>query len=303
MKDLRERFLSLDRRLGDLDMPDLLSAAENRKVSANVVGAPPQQRHVLVPVLVGFLMVAASGIAWAIIGSSATDTVSVGCEIAGSMAVIPSATGDPIADCAAQWLRDTGHAAPPLVAYDTGLGSIAVLPADEAPPSGWTPLPPGTTQNPAMVEMQQWLDDYVSGLNSGCYDDRSAVRMTEVFLQRLGMTTWTVRPAPTSDPGTCVDTGILDSATQTVQLRAFGNEPTLDASYAKLAVRLRTIANECKPLDAATREVRAAAAELGLSEDANEYELTQVTDKHASCTRILEDVGGTIFVVLRGPAS
>ena len=39
-------------------------------------------------------------------------------------AATSSATGDPVADCAAEWRRETGHAAPELVAYDSGNGDL-----------------------------------------------------------------------------------------------------------------------------------------------------------------------------------
>ena len=36
-----------------------------------------------------------------------------------------------------------------------------------------------------------------------------------------------------------------------------------------------------------------AADELGLSEAAHDYQLTEVREKDAACTRIIENVGGT----------
>jgi hypothetical protein len=257
------------------------------------------------PVLVAAAVLVLGGTAagWALIASSARNTVSVQCEIQGSSEVIPSATGDPVADCAAQWERDIGSPAPPLVAYDNGDGGITVLPADQTPPSGFTSLATGTTQNVSMVEMQQWLDDYVSGLNSGCYDNATAVKMTEQTLARLGMTDWTVRPAPPTDTSPCVDTGILDAATPTVMLRALGGSPSPDTPFERLAVKLRSIAQGCASLDATAQKVRSAASDLGLSEDAHQYELTKVRDDSARCTTINENVGGAILLVLRGPAS
>src|SRR5436190_5528904 len=187
-------------------------------------GARPARRRRRSPILLAAAIVVLSvtAVAWALVASSARDTVSVQCEIQGSSTVIPSATGDPVADCAAQWQRDTGSPAPPLAAYDNGVGGITVLPADETPPSGWTRLQSGQTQNVSMVAMQQWLEDYVSGLNSGCYDNVTAVRMTQQALARLGMADWTVHPAPPSDAAPCVDTGILDATKSTVTLRALG---------------------------------------------------------------------------------
>ena len=267
-------------------------------------GARPARRRLRLPVLVAVAVLVLTGTAvgWALIASSARNTVSVQCEIEGASAVIPSATGDPVADCAAQWQRDTGSPAPPLVAYDNGDGGITVLPADETPPSGFTPLPTGTTQNVSMVEMQQWLDDYVSGLNSGCYENATAVKMTEQALAGFGMADWAVRAAPSTDTAPCVDTGILDSANRTVILRALGGPVSPSTPFEELAVKLRSIAQGCASLDATAQQVRSAASELGLSEDAHQYELTKVRDDSARCTTIYENVGGTIFLILRGPA-
>jgi hypothetical protein len=169
-------------------------------------------------------------------------------------------------------------------------------------PSGWTLLPDEATQNVAMVQMQQWLDDFVDGLKSGCFDNATAVQMTERALQRVGMTSWTVEPAP-SDTGTCVDTGILDPTSETVQLRALDGPADPAAAYERLAVKLREIAEDCGSLDATARQVRAAAAELGLSEEVREYQVTEIRDVAARCTTIYENVGGTIFIILRGPLS
>ena len=66
----------------------------------------------------------------------------------------------------------------------------------------------------------------------------------------------------------------------------------------KLAQKLRAISHECASLNATAKKVRSAANELGLSEEAHQFELTEVRDESASCTTISEDVGGTIFLVL-----
>jgi hypothetical protein len=257
------------------------------------------------PILLAAALVVLTGtaVAWAFVVSSARDTVAVQCEIQGVSTVIPSGTGDPVADCAAQWQRDTGNPAPPLAAYDNGVGGITVQPADQAPPSGWTRLGSGETQNLSMVQMQQWLDDYVSGLNSGCYDNATAIQMTQQALARFDMADWTVQPAPPSDTGQCIATGILDGTNTTVTLRALGGPVPPGWTPEKLAVKLRSIAQTCGSLDATATQVRSAANELGLSEDAHQFELTEVRDNSARCTTIYENVGGTIFLILRGPSS
>ncbi len=265
----------------------------------------PARRRRRLPILVAAAIVILSGTAagWALVASSARNTVSVQCEIQDSSAVIPSATGDPVADCAAQWQRDTGSPAPPLVAYDNAHGGITVLTAEETPPSGWTRLGSGETQNVSMVQMQQWLDDYVSGLNSGCYDNATAIQITQQALTRFGMANWTVQPAPSSDTGQCVDTGILDGTNTTVTLRALSGPVPPGSMPEKLAAKLRSIGQECGSLDATATHVLSAANELGLSEHDHQFELTQVRDNSARCTTIYENVGGTIFLILRGPSS
>jgi hypothetical protein len=137
--------------------------------------------------------------------------------------------------------------------------------------------------------------------------------MTQQTLTRYGLADWAVSsdadPAPTStaSPGsrnsdTCFDTSVLDPATRTVQLRGtHGGGVSPDAQYMELAVKLRTIAQDCLSLDAATAQVRSAADGLGLSEASNGYELTQIPEKGARCTTVVENVGGTIFLILRGP--
>jgi hypothetical protein len=127
--------------------------------------------------------------------------------------------------------------------------------------------------------------------------------MTQQELAQLGMTDWTVQPPPTTDSGRCVGIGILDAPTTTVSLRAMGGQSSPGSDFERLAVELRSIAQDCAPLDATARRVRSAAGALGLSADANEYELTEVKDDSVPCTTIYENVGGTIFLILRGPSN
>jgi hypothetical protein len=268
-------------------------------------------RRLRLPVLVGVaLVLAGTAIGWAITATSARDTVSVQCLSAGGDTIIPAVTGDPVADCAAQWRRDTGSEPPPLVAYDNGHGGITVAPADRPALPGATPLPDGATQNEAIVQVQRSLDDLVGGLNSGCFDNPTAVEMTTGILARFGMQDWTVNPAPPADLSgssgsqePCVYTVILDPATRTVTLRALGGALPADAPYSKLAARLRSLSTECMPLDAMTERVGAILDELGISEARHEVERTEIPEHDAPCTTVTETVGGSIFLVLRGPAA
>jgi hypothetical protein len=310
--------IDLMRRMSE-EPPDP-DAASRRRMAERLMeridaAAPPRKRRAfrsaLTVLIAASVAITGTAIGKALFTSSARDTVAVQCLIEGSDAIIPAATGDPVQDCAAQWRRDNGTDPPQLVAYDNGHGGITVMPADRTPFPGSTPLPTGATQNVSMIEVQQSLDDYVGGLNSGCFDNPTAVGMTEQILARFDMADWTVVPAPASDfplastssgaSEPCVDTVILEPDTRTATLRALGGQGPQDAPYEKLATKLRSLSQGCMSLSAAAKQVRSAAGELGLSEAAHGYELTEVPDQGARCTTITEGVGGTIFLILRGP--
>lgn len=312
---------------------DLVSLDELRSVLNTHAGPPSPRRRAAPhrlrrPLVLALAVVAAAATAaaaWAILGSSAQETTSIECVIAGTDTIIPSSSGDPAADCAAHWQRDEGTAAPPLIAYDNGVGGVTVLPRSEKPPVRWKPL---LSQDVALIQLQDSLDDYIDGLNSGCYDGTAATSLAEAKLAQFGFTGWTITvrspgspstnlPAPKPGPGqkaapvqstsgtsTCVASDIVDPTTQSVTLIpvavATGSETTFEA---KLADKLRPLTRSCQPLPAAVASVRAAASSLGLSESARTYQLNAVTDDSLRCASIYETVGGTIFVTVRGPSS
>lgn len=254
------------------------------------------------PLVVALAVVAAAATAagaWAILGSSAQETTSIECVIAGTDTIVPASSGDPAADCALQWHRDLDTTPPPLVAYDNGGGGVTVLPGSQTPPADWRKLP-GQSQDVALIQLQDSLDDYIGGLNSGCLDGRAATTLAEAKLARFGFAGWTVDVR--SGSGSCVSSDIVDPSSTSVTLipseRASGPEP----AFRKLADRLRPLTASCNPLPAAVSSVRAAARSLGLSESANTLELNATTDNSLRCSSIYETVGGTIFVTVRGPS-
>jgi hypothetical protein len=286
------------------------------------------------PLVLAVAVVAAAATAaaaWAILGSSAQETTSVECVIAGTDTVIPSTSGNPSADCAAQWQRDQGTAAPPLVAYDNGSGGVTVLPRSETPPAGFKRLT--GPQDVDLIQLQDSLDDYINGLNSSCLDGAAATSLAQAKLSQFGFTGWTVtlrnsgssstdlpnpggqlykivngkKVAPaesTSNTRTCVASDIVEPATQTVTLIpvavATGAPET---TFEQLADKLRPLTQSCPSLPQTVSSVRSAASELGLSESARTYELNAVTDNSLHCASIYETVGGTIFITIRGPSS
>jgi hypothetical protein len=244
------------------------------------------------------LVVAATAATWAVTRSGpARETTSVQCLIRGNDTIIPSTSGDPARDCAVDYRREFGTAPPQLVAYDNTRGGVTVLPSGTKPPAGWKPL---QSQDVALIQLQDSLDDYINGLNSSCLDSKAATDLTEAKLSQFGFTGWTVT---VRNQGSCMGGGLVDPASQTVTLSgspggSTGPEPT----FQKLADRLRPVTKSCKSLPAAVAAVRAAAGDLGLSESARTYQLNAVEDDSLRCASTYETVGGTIVLTVRGPS-
>jgi len=255
-----------------------------------------RRRRPLVLALAIVLLLGTAAGAWAIFGSSAHETTSVECVIAGTDTIIQATSGDPARDCAVTWKHDTGTAAPPLAAYDNTLGGVTVIPRSEQPRAGWKPL---QSQDVALIQLQDSLDDYINGLNSSCLDGTSATALARTKLARFDFTGWTVSLRGGSATGTCETTDIVDPGTQTVTL--IPTRPPLAAGTTpqSLAARLRPLTQKCQSLPAAVAAVRSAASTVRLS-SAN-YQLDAVRDDSLQCASIYETVGGTIFVTVRGP--
>lgn len=256
-----------------------------------------RRRRPLVLALALLTAAATAATAWAILGSSARETTSIECSVAGADTVIPATSGDPAADCALQLQRDSGATPPPLVAYDNGHGGVTVIPRGEEPQAGWKPLP-GRSQDVALIQLQESLDDYVNGLNSSCLDGKAATALTDAKLARFGFTGWTVGMR---DQGPCTNADIVDPASRTVTLISGAAPSGPETASRKLADKLRPLTRSCRSLPAAEAAVRAAASDLGLSESARTYQLQTVTDPSLRCAAVYENVGGTIFLTVRGP--
>jgi hypothetical protein len=91
--------------------------------------------------------------------------------------VIPSTSGDPAHDCAVEWKRELGAAAPPLRAYDNGHAGVTVLLSSETPPAGFKRLVSG--QDVDLIQLQSSLDDFISGLNARCLTSTPATSRTQ----------------------------------------------------------------------------------------------------------------------------
>lgn len=279
-----------------------------------VVGAPVGRRGPVTrsrrPLVVAIAVVMAgalAGGAWAIFDSAAHETTSIECSLGGTDTIIQAVTGDPAYDCAVTLKDDLGSDPPPLAAYDNGNGGVSVIPRSEKPQAGWKRLPQG--QDVALIQLQDSLDDYIGGLNSGCPSDAAATSLTKAKLAQFGFAGWTVSvrssdsssTQSTSNTKACVTSDIVDPATDSVTLIPTAVATAPEAAFEKLADKLRPLTRTCESLPAAVASVRSAARELGLSESARTYELNAVADNSLRCASIYETVGGTIFLTVRGP--
>jgi hypothetical protein len=291
--------------VSDADAAALFGVAGREELLGSITAQPfgrgarprPVRRHRRRPLALVLAVVAAAALAaaaWAVLGSSAHETTSVECVFAGSDTIIPSVSGDPADDCAVAWQNEFGTVPPPLAAYDNSHGGVSVLPRSTKPPSGWKALPSG--QDVALIQLQESLDDYIAGLDSGCLDAKAATALAETKLARLGFTGWTVTVRPAQGGRLCLSADIVDPATRTVTLLPVSTPVRPDTAFQKLADRLRPTSQRCESLPVAVARVRAAAQ--GLT-----YQLDTVTDNSLRCAEIYETVGGTIFLTVRGPSA
>jgi len=99
-------------------------------------------RRAAVPLAAAALLIAAA-VAWVVV--QAGDQPALRCP---DGAAIRPVTGDPVADCAAEWRRSKAQSPPPMTAYDDGRGGVHVLLEGEAAPPGYTALEPGPQGRP-----------------------------------------------------------------------------------------------------------------------------------------------------------
>ena len=182
-----------------------------------------------------------------------------------------------------------------------GFGGVSVVPRGEKPPAGWKPLA-GHSQDVALIQLQESLDDYIGGLNASCLDGTAATALADAKLARFGFSGWTVTVRSASSgtgARTCVASDVVEPAKQTVTLIPSGESGS--ATARELADKLRPLSQSCESLPTTVRSVRAAAGSLGLSESARTYDLNAVADDSLRCAAVYETVGGTIFLTVRGP--
>jgi hypothetical protein len=260
------------------------------------------RRPLLIAVAV-IVVAAATGAGWAALSSGPAaagpgGATAVDCAIHGRLGIVIDAmSGDPAADCAAIWPAPV----PKLQAYDDGTGGIAVIPASETAPAGWTPI---ESQDVALVVLQENLDDKINGLDSACFSSSQATTFAQQQLDLLGLVGWTT--AVGSGPAASCYRGFADARAKTVTLIPMG-DPTGPANWPPqhLADSVRPLTQQCLTLAAMKSDIVQRATALGMSPTfgGGGYVLKAVEDDALRCATVTETVAGETYVVVRGPAA
>jgi hypothetical protein len=291
------------------------SAAAREQLRQSITAAPTssppplerlsRRRRPILVLAAGLLAaVATAGAGAWVLGGRATDTTSLTCALeADSASMIDSASGDPIADCQAEWQRLFHSAPPALVAYDTG-GDVTVVPAGSAVPAEWKALPADFHQDARLIELDERLGDSAAGLFSDCFSLEQARTLAQRLVRRSGLDGWSVvyESDAQERAGSCTAYW-LDRASKHVVLisRALTFQDA-NAPHLVLARRLgEAAARACLTISEAAARVRREAAKFGWQESDSSLVINSHTTE--GCADIVVNVGGRVEVTIRGKRS
>ncbi len=227
------------------------------------------------------------------------ETTRIAC---GGENIISARSGDPVADCAAE-LDRLGIEHGELIAYANGNGGVTVVDG-ETP--GLTPLGDDFRQDLAVIRLSEMLNDHVDGLDSGCYNAADAVNLARSSMKVLGLD-WpvTTREATSGDTRCAVGFVVEDEHRVIIAMDvgpspdeyAAAEEPPYTPFIDQLA---QVVSDDCLSLDEAVPMADQLAIDNGVG---YMTELSVVEDSTIDCSTVSVEVGGAVFVVLRGPAN
>jgi hypothetical protein len=303
----------LMRRLGNADPARRLkpmSPVAREELRQSITAAPlsgprsprraPRRRLVLLGAGLLAVVVAAGAGAWAL-GERAGETTTLMCALEpDSGSGISSATGDPVADCQAEWRRLFRSPPPKLIAYEAG-GNITVVPAGTAVPADWKPLAADFRQNADLIELDERLSDSASGLDSRCYSLQEARTLVQRLLAASDLEGWTVvnDPNSTASKDSCTAYALDPESRQVVLSSHEALHTPSDAPHLVFARRVAgLVARECLSLEAAAEQVRREAATFGWHETDSTLIINSL--EGVGCADIVVNVGGRVEVTIRG---
>lgn len=274
----------------------------------------------LVPAAAAATIGLATAATWGVLSfGNAEQSTNLECQVdtAGqAFSIIQAVTGDPVADCQAEWQQSNHTKAPAMVAYENGKGAVTVRLKATPAPDGSTKLPDGQFQQANTIKLEQYLGDVGSGLASECVDTPTAKARINAEFNRLGLEGWTITDAargPADGAQTCA-TGASEGQKKRVRLFT---DPVQSFQVASPAVSgfakeiQRELASSCQSLDAAQATVHRIANKTndtiqGKPVNLGADGLVQIipgADPSQKCTTATTEVGGAILVTLRGPAN
>jgi hypothetical protein len=144
-------------------------------------------------------------------------TFSIEC---GQGSFVESVSGDPVRDCETLWPSIYHRPAPSLVAWvaSTG-GAVVVVPAG-VPPAGdrsfhWRRLPSGWTQDRATIQLNNQLNDIVTGLQAHtCWSAGAAATLVSSTLRADGLTSWHLKVKAAANEGMHPSCLVVDPVVQ-----------------------------------------------------------------------------------------
>lgn len=265
------------------------------------------------------LLVGGGGVAYAVFHQPASTALGLACAAGASQqefeqagylfSVMDISSGDPVADCAAEYTR-RGVPAPELRGYTNGTGLISVVPADWPVPDTWQPLAGTFRNDPARLELKQRLGDLIDGPEAQCRSTDQVQGLVEQDLADLGLTGWTIdrlEQAGRADGHSWCALAFLDDAgSPTVSIQGLpgpaNGQINADEPFGELLHSLRRdITGQCLPLPIARQLVEQAVTAAGF-DPLQDAKITTVEDPAGACTRADMPASGLIEITLRGPS-
>jgi hypothetical protein len=203
--------------------------------------------------------------------------------------VIDVSSGDPVADCAAEFAR-RGEPAPALRAYSSGSVFVWVVPAEWKVPTSWQPLATNFRSDTVRLTLKHRVEDPVDGPGAGCKSTIAVHDAVVSELATLHMEGWTIKPAPGAASGdgqaNCAFAFLDEEGTKTIYLQA---GPPLspadlqaDHAYEGLKTQLRqNIAERCLTMSQAK-----TAAEEALSSNRLKGTVLAASTSAGRCTAV-----------------
>lgn len=224
-----------------------------------------------------------------------SDTTEIACN---GEAIIPSRSGDPVADCAAE-LDRRGIEHGPLQAYANPAGVVAVH-ENGNQPDGYTPLGEQFTQDVALIKLDGALADRVDGLASRCMTSTEAEKLAEQHMADLGLNLPVIIRAPELDGSGCAIAFITDDrelvvAMDVISATEFRSDVPWDDFITQMSAELDS---SCLTLDQAVPIADRIAIDTDIGFMS---QLDAIEDTTLECTELSVDAGGVVFIVLRGP--